>query len=225
VRGRGQSAAASAFSACLAVKTHVYVDGFNLYYGALRGTGFKWLDIAEMCRLLLPGDDIGRIAYFTARVNGRPTDPEQPQRQQAYLRALRTIPRLDIVYGHFLTKRVTMPLAGSPPGARQAARVIKTEEKGSDVNLATHLLWDGFREQYEAAVLVTNDTDLLEPIRIVRRELGRSVGILQPHTHPSMMLLRHATFVKSIRKGVLAASQFPAVLHDERGRFTKPASW
>ena len=71
------------------MKTHAYVDGFNLYYGALRGTGFKWLDIAEMCRLLLPGDDIGRIAYFTARVNGRPTDPEQPQRQQAYLRALR----------------------------------------------------------------------------------------------------------------------------------------
>jgi len=39
------------------------------------------------------------------------------------------------------------------------------------------------------------------------------------------MLLRHATFVKSIRKGVLAASQFPAVPHDQHGRFTKPASW
>ena len=188
MRGRGRSAAASAFSVRLAVKTHVYVDGFNLYYGALRGTGFKWLDIAEMCRLLLPDDDIGRIAYFTARVNGRPTDPEQPQRQQLYLRALRTIPSLDIVYGHFLTKRVTMPLAGCPPGARQTARVIKTAEKGSDVNLATHLLWDGFR-------------------------------------NPSRTLLRHATFVKSIRKGVLAASQFPAVRHDAHGRFTKPAAW
>jgi uncharacterized LabA/DUF88 family protein len=178
-----------------------------------------------MCRLLLPGDDIRRIAYFTARVNSRPSDPDQPLRQQLYLRALRTIPNIEIIYGRFLTKRVTMPLAGGPPGARQTARVIKTEEKGSDVNLAAHLLWDGFREQYEAAVLVTNDTDLLEPIRIVRRELGRTVGILHPHTHPSMMLLRHATFVKSIRKGLLAASQFPAVLHDARGRFTKPASW
>jgi hypothetical protein len=207
------------------VKTHVYVDGFNLYYGALRGTGFKWLDIAEMCRLLLPAHDIRQVAYFTARVNRRPADPDQPLRQLLYLRALGTIPSIRIVYGHFLTTRVTMPLAGGPPGTRQTARVIKTEEKGSDVNLATHLLWDGVRERYEAAVLVTNDSDLLEPVRIVRHELGRTVGILNPHRNPSRMLLRHATFVKSIRKGVLAASQFPAVLHDAHGRFTKPASW
>ena len=118
-----------------------------------------------------------------------------------------------------------MPLAGGPPGTGQTARVIKTEEKGSDVNLATHLLWDGVRERYEAAVLVTNDSDLLEPVRIVRHELGRTVGILNPHRNPSRMLLRHATFVKPIRRGVLSASQFPAVLHDEHGRFTKPASW
>lgn len=118
-----------------------------------------------------------------------------------------------------------MPLAGCPPGARQTARVIKTEEKGSDVNLAAHLLRDGYLGLYEAAVLVTNDSDLLEPVRIVRHELGRTVGILNPHRNPSRMLLRHATFVKSIRKGVLAASQFPAALHDEHGQFTKPASW
>jgi hypothetical protein len=90
------------------MRTHVYVDGFNLYYGALRGTAFKWLDIAEMCRLLLPAHDIRRIVYCTARVNGRPTDPEQPQRQQAYLRALRTIPNLDIVYGHHALQRETV---------------------------------------------------------------------------------------------------------------------
>ena len=207
------------------MRTHVYVDGFNLYYGALRGTAFKWLDIAETCRLLLPAHDIRRIVYCTARVNARPADPDQPLRQQRYLRALLTIPSIHIVFGHFHTTRVTMPLAGCMPGAQQSARVIKTEEKGSDVNLATHLLWDGFRDQYEAAVLVTNDSDLLEPVRIVRHELARTVGILNPHRNPSRMLLRHATFVKSIRKGVLSASQFPAVLHDEHGRFTKPASW
>jgi len=158
-------------------------------------------------------------------VNRRPADPDQPLRQLLYLRALGTIPNIRIVYGHFLTTRVTMPLAGGPPGTGQTARVIKTEEKGSDVNLATHLLWDGVRERYEAAVLVTNDSDLLEPVRIVRHELGRTVGILNPHRNPSRMLLRHATFVKPIRRGVLSASQFPAVLHDEHGRFTKPASW
>jgi len=143
VRGRGQGAAASAFCLSPAVKTHVYVDGFNLYYGALRSTGFKWLDLAAMCRLLLPAHDILRIAYFTARVNGRPTDPDQPLRQQLYLSALLTIPNLDIVYGHFLTKRVSLPLAGCPPDAQRSVRVIRTEEKGSDVSLAAHLLRDG----------------------------------------------------------------------------------
>jgi len=50
------------------VRANVYVDGFNLYYGALKGTPLKWLDIAALCRLLLPGDTINRIRYFTARI-------------------------------------------------------------------------------------------------------------------------------------------------------------
>ena len=86
------------------MKTHVYVDGFNLYYGALRGTRFRWLNLAEMCRLFLPDDDIRRIAYFTARVNGRPGDPDQPQRQLLYFRALRPIPNVDIVYVHLVLR-------------------------------------------------------------------------------------------------------------------------
>ncbi|HVH69249.1 MAG TPA: hypothetical protein VM716_15380 [Gemmatimonadales bacterium] len=36
------------------MKTYVYVDGFNLYYGAVKGTPFKWLDIRQLCQLLLP---------------------------------------------------------------------------------------------------------------------------------------------------------------------------
>jgi uncharacterized LabA/DUF88 family protein len=207
------------------MKTYVYVDGFNLYYGAVRGTSYKWLDIAKMCRLLLPRHEIGRIKYFTARVSARPGDPDQPTRQQTFLRALATLPNLDIIYGHFLTGEVSMPVAAPASGHPRFATVMKTEEKGSDVNLATHLLWDGFRGLYEAAVLVTNDSDLVEPVRIVRRELGRTVGILNPHQHPSAMLLRHASFVKPIRKGVLAASQLPPVLSDARGTITKPARW
>lgn len=207
------------------MKTFVYVDGFNLYYGAVRGTPFKWLDIGKMCRLLLPKHDIVRIKYFTARVSARPGDPDQPTRQQTCLRALRTLPNLDIVLGHFLTNEVRMPLAKPVPHGPRYAAVIKTEEKGSDVNLATHLLWDGFRSLYEAAVLVTNDSDLLEPVVIVRNELKRTVGILNPHPHPSRMLLRHASFLKPIRQGILAASQFPPRLSDAAGTITKPLSW
>ena len=76
------------------------------------------------------------------------------------------------------------------------------------------------------AVIVTNDSDLLEPIRIVRSELGLTVGVLNPHKNPtSKVLARHASFVRQIRQGVLAASQFPAVLNDTQGTFHKPPGW
>jgi uncharacterized LabA/DUF88 family protein len=207
------------------VKTFVYVDGFNLYYGAVRGTALKWLDISRMCQLLLPRHDIASIKYFTARISARPGDPDQPARQQTFLRALRTLPNLEIIYGHFLTSEVMMPLAGCAPGEQKYAKIIKTEEKGSDVNIATHLLRDGFLGNYEAAVLVTNDSDLLEPVRIVRQELHKVIGILNPHRHPSRVLLRHASFMKPIRRGVLEVSQFPSVLTDAHGTIEKPKTW
>ena len=115
-----------------------------------------------------------------------------------------------------------MPLA--PPG-RGYVRVIKTEEKGSDVNLATHLLIDGFDNSYELAVVLSNDSDLLEPIKVVTQRLGKPVGILNPHRSPSAALLPHVRFVKQIRRGVLAHSQFPTVMTDPRGTFSKPVGW
>lgn len=57
------------------MKTNVYVDAFNLYYGCVKGTPYKWLDLAKLCGLLLPGDTVNRIRYFTARVQARPGDP------------------------------------------------------------------------------------------------------------------------------------------------------
>ncbi len=103
--------------------------------------------------------------------------------------------------------------------------MIKTEEKGSDVNLATHLLVDGYNDDYEIAVIVSNDSDLLSPIQVVTGQLKKPVGMLNPQKHPSRALLPHVKFVKQIRSGVLAKSQFPLTLTDARGRFSKPAAW
>jgi hypothetical protein len=96
------------------MRTIIYVDGFNLYYGALKGTPFKWLNLDRLCRLLLPKNEIVGIKYFTATVSARPHDPDQPTRQQTYLRALRTLPNLEIIYGHFLAHEVLMPRADNP---------------------------------------------------------------------------------------------------------------
>lgn len=208
------------------MKTFVYVDGFNLYYGAVKGTPYKWLNVGRLCQLLLPKNEIIKIKYFTALVTARPGDPEQPNRQQIYLRALRTIPDLEIIYGHFLEHEVMMPVAGSPEGTPRYVKVIKTEEKGSDVNIAAHMISDGYQGAYQVAVLLTNDSDLVEPVRIVRNALKLPVGVLNPRpTSPSHELRKYASFVKPIRSGVLAASQFPANLTDRVGTFYKPGSW
>src|SRR5215469_12613833 len=179
-------------------RVNVYIDGFNLYYGAVKSSPYKWLDLGALCHRMLPNDTIASIEYFTAIVSARPGDPGVPVRQQVYLRALRTVPNLKIVYGHFLTHSCRMVLTGTNPA--QKVWVDRTEEKGSDVNIAAHLLRDAYGKKFEVAVVVTNDSDLLEPIRIARQELHLPIGILNPHQHHSAVLKAHATFMKRIRQ-------------------------
>ncbi len=205
------------------LRTTVYVDAFNLYYGAIKGTPYKWLDLHKMCSYLLPRNDIQAIKYFTARVTSRDNDPRQEIRQDLYVRALRTLPNVTVVYGHFLQHRVFLPSA-EPPHER--VRVIRTEEKGSDVNLATYLLYDAFINDYDVAVIISNDSDLLLPVRTVRRKMGKTIGILNPHRkHPSKVLQKEANFIKTIREGVVRISQFPETLSDSHGSFRKPPEW
>jgi hypothetical protein len=85
----------------MAHRSIIYVDGFNLYYGALRGGPYKWLNLERYFELIRKNDDIRRIHYFTAIVEG----PSRAN-QLAYLKALETLPRVDITLGKFKTKRI-----------------------------------------------------------------------------------------------------------------------
>ena len=181
------------------LRTFVYIDALNLYYGPLRKSPFRWLDLQKLCQLMLPKNDIQAIKYFTALVSARPGDADQPLRQQLYIRALKTIPNIEIIYGHYLTHVVRMP-QDTPPGAKQEyVQVIKTEEKGWDVNLA--------------------------PIQLIRSQLSKKVGVLNPQKNPSRAILPHVDFFKQIRSGVLRDSQFPDTLTDPHGTITKPTRW
>jgi hypothetical protein len=108
--------------------TNVYIDGFNLYYGSLKDTPNKWLNPLALCRLLFPNNSIHRIRYFTALVDARPSDLQQPLRQQTYIRALETISCLSVHYGQFQTRETRMPLAKPRPGGARTVAVMKTEE-------------------------------------------------------------------------------------------------
>lgn len=207
-----------------------YIDGFNLYYGALRGTPHKWLNLAELVSRHMPmSHRIATIKYCTARVRPRPHDPQQHVRQDIYFRALRTIPNLEIVLGHFLEVDGRYPVRPQPnpsPPRPVMVDVTRTEEKGSDVNVAAWMLLDGFKDVYDVAVIVTNDSDLAEPVRMVTQELGLDVFVLKPgRRRPSSHLQRHATRVFAIDPAIVAASQFPPVMTDAVGTFRKPATW
>jgi hypothetical protein len=60
------------------LKVWAYIDGFNLYNGMIRGTPYRWLNLVEVCRKLLPRDKVEQVKYFTARVDARVGDPDQP---------------------------------------------------------------------------------------------------------------------------------------------------
>jgi uncharacterized LabA/DUF88 family protein len=211
------------------MKTFVYIDGFNFYYGAVKDTAYKWLNFKELLRLILdPKHNITSIKYFTAQVSGK-IDPNQPIRQQTYIRALKKyIPELSVIFGSFLTHNVFRPMA-YPIDDRlfgksvKFVKVIKTEEKGSDVNLAVHLLNDAWLNLFDCAVVISNDSDLAESMRIVKQK-GKTVGLLTPWRYnPSRELLNHSHFNKTIRQGPLSQSLLPDPIPGTT--LSKPASW
>jgi len=210
-------------------KTNFYIDGFNLYYGCLRGNkNCRWLNIRALCQSLYPNNEINRIRYFTAGVKPTDTDPKKPLRQEVYLRALKTIDCLDVHMGTFMSHKVRMPLATKPAHGGRTVEVIKTEEKGSDVNLATYLLLDGFKGDYDVAIVVSNDSDLVEPIKVVKQELHLPIGVVNPYLDMKMMsrdLRNVATFYKRVRVGLLESCQFPETMSDEAGMITRPKKW
>ena len=210
------------------MRTYVYIDGFNLYYGALRGTPYKWLDLKEVCRRVLQAHHrIDRIKYFTAITTGI-LDPDTPVRQRVFIRALQAhIPEFEVYYGHFLTHKVSRALVDPADRAllgKDVVRIWKTEEKGSDVNLAVHLVNDAHLDKYDCAVVVSSDGDLAEAMRIARDDLGKKVGLIQVHPRRgSYHLKKYASFVRSIRPATLRASQLPDPIPGTSLR--KPASW
>ena len=215
------------------MRTIVYVDAFNLYFRLLaKQPKYKWLDVAELARQVLsPKNVLIRVNYYTARVSGR-LDHEAPARQQIYLDALATIPEIKIHLGNFLISEKwaglvhppqTRPTMEFPRPWPHVVKVIKVEEKGSDVNIASHLVRDSFKNEFDVAAILSNDTDLVEPVRILTQELGKTVGILSPVARPAASLARVAKFVRHIRADHLKAAQLPDPIPGST--IARPPTW
>ena len=215
------------------MRTIVYVDGLNLYYRLLRSAPrWKWLNLKRLAEAALSSANVVvAVRYYTARVSGR-FDPHAPARQQVYLDALATVPEISVHMGNFLVAErwaelvhppQTLPPVNFAPPFPDVVKVWKIEEKGSDVNLAAHLLSDAFRGKFDVAAVLTNDTDLVEPIRIARHELGLPVGLLSPVGRPAASLSAVASFVRRIGPHHLNQAQFADPVPGTN--LHRPASW
>lgn len=214
--------------------TNVYIDGFNLYRGCIRNSAYKWLDLYALCATLLPGHTINKIRYFTARVKSFRHDPGAPNRQQTYLRAIDTIPQV-IVHtdGRYVARTGLLPqypfAYRDPNRAPQMVQIRRLEEKRTDVDIASYLLLDCFANDFDEAVVISNDSDLVTPIQVVRTQFAKRIGVINPHPPQGMSgdLIKAASYsVREINESVLAKSQFPPILTDSHGRaIKKPPSW
>jgi uncharacterized LabA/DUF88 family protein len=213
----------------------VYVDGFNLYRQSLAGKrGVKWLDLHLLIERILPDYDVLKIEYFTANLKPNSVDdPHSVNRQQLYLRALSTCPKIQIHFGTFRADTRYMlshPRTLNPEtGTFNRVRVIKIEEKGSDVNLATRMVAASLTDQAEVVVLLSNDSDHAGQVAMLTNEYGREVGLISPYLEnrrsAKNLRTQNLLFARVISEEDLLACQFPWNLKDSIGDFFMPPNW
>ena len=218
------------------MRTVVYVDGYNLYYGLLRKTTLKWLDLFALFRdhVLGPEAELIQVRYYTAPVLGRMCDsPESPQRQRRYLQALRKMypDQIAIVEGKILAttpfQRLVKPIAEVPE--LQMVQVYDFNEKKTDVNLAADLIAGAWTGVYDQAVVCSNDTDLGAALATVRQHHPSiRLGVVAPipgddHRRISTDLSRHAHWSKPLSPVHLKNAQLPERIPHSALR--KPETW
>jgi uncharacterized LabA/DUF88 family protein len=205
-------------------RTVVYVDGFNLYYGVLKDSPHKWLNLERFFCRLRQHDQIQRIRYFTARIFG-----SHAANQEAYLLALETLPNVDIILGQFKAKQVECKVPACP---NTGPRIFSTyEEKRTDVNIALWMLHDAQQGMCDRLVLVTGDSDLVPAICMVKEYYPEKEVIVYV---PAKSAIRGAAVElrsvadknRTLPLDLLPKSQFPAQVKLDSGIVVnKPATW
>jgi hypothetical protein len=199
-----------------------YIDGFNLFFG-LRDSGLRryyWLDPGALIRnLLKPHQVLVGVRYFSARISPSPGDPDKHLRQQAYLEAVETLGDVEAIYGHYLSKSKQCRACG--------ARWQQSEEKMTDVNIATRLLCDAMDDAFDTAMIVSADSDLVPPVQLVRQRFSnKRIVIASPPNRHSARLDQAANACFTIGRKKLQDSQLPEQVTKPDGYvLSRPASW
>ena len=230
------------------MKTRVYIDGYNLYYGCLKRTPYKWLDLTSLfIKHILPSssnqphsyDDLS-IKFFTAEIVGKAAMSEDSLKdQQAYHRALTFHAdenNLEIIKGYYAINqtrafKVDECNPKKPPNQCEYVDIWKLEEKQTDVNIAVESLYDVMTDKtIEQVVFVTNDTDLASVLDKIKSLNTVKVGLVIPTTDsmriPNEKLDKLADWTrKNILEDELKASQLPRSVEGGRKAAIKPIGW
>lgn len=221
------------------LRTYVYIDGFNLYYRALKGTQYKWLDIEKLCFSLAPDSEIVRIKYFTARIKAKTNSNDASIRQDIYFKALDSECNLyQKIEGRYQVTQKKRELSKdlschqnsscTPYKMKDLVQVYEPQEKQTDVNIAAHMINDAWLGLYDQAILISNDSDLAMALEIVRTEYPgkpkKRIGLITPgrDSRPAGSLNRHSDWQKNIKIFHLEKSQLPNKIADN---IRKPVSW
>jgi len=230
------------------LKTRVYIDGYNLYYGCLKRTPYKWLDLSKLfINYILPSSseethsyqDLS-IKFFTADIVGKAAmSSDSLNDQQAYHRALNfnsESNQLEIIKGYYAINatrafKIDAEEPKKPPNECEYVDIWKLEEKQTDVNIAVESLYDVLTDAtIEQVVFVTNDTDLAGVLEKIK-SLGKvKVGLVIPTTdsirNPNEKLDKFADWTrKNILIDELRLSQLPRVVQGGRKPAIKPIGW
>lgn len=229
------------------LRTRVYIDGYNLYYGCLKGTPYKWLDVlalfeqhvvpfsAPQTSVLLP---LG-IKFFTAKILAQAAKADDSLSSQArYHTALLKLydGRIELIEGYYsLTHAkahvVDVAAPATWPRACPTTLVWKLEEKQTDVNLALQAYHDAITGAVDQVVIVTNDTDIAPALKLIRAHTAVQVGLVVPARYkermPNTELVELAHWTRThITPAELAAAQLPRVIGAQgRSPTIKPNSW
>jgi len=217
------------------LKTTVFIDGYNLYYGAVRRTPYKWLDIFKLFseQLLHPDNELIEVRYYTAPVLGSLCDdPASPQRQRQYLQALRKMypDKITIIEGKLIrgdaVLRLSKPLPEAPTISK--VKVITLTEKKTDVNIAADMLSGAFNGEFEQAVLCSNDSDMEGALKAIRQHCQNiRIGLVAPTATQGRFisndLKAQAHWSKTIELEEMALAQLPQKIRGTA--ITKPDSW
>lgn len=209
-------------------KVIAYIDGFNLFYSCLKGTKNKWLDLYSMCNALLkPNQELVAVKYFTALVKSFNKDDARLNNQQIYLKALSLNPKIITKLGYFSTHIVNMPLADDwQKGIIKPISVIKTEEKGTDVNLAVQLVVDAMKNEFDYAMMFSNDSDMAYSIQIAVNDCKKKVGLyIDNHAKSFNILKEQVSYIRRLSSTFLSKHQFPNQIIHNGKIITKPKDW